>query len=168
MRGGPAGNALTLLMPGPLQSRMAWRWVRAMAADFALVALNWLLIGAAQVPLRRCFPMCGLFDYDGRAPVSLLGIACLHAALITLMGYTEGLVRGGERSAAAGPNSRQVSAVGDDVCCASPMACRAPVGEQRLVLRSGIVALWRAAGRGAGRTRSRSIARRHPAMRVMC
>jgi exopolysaccharide biosynthesis polyprenyl glycosylphosphotransferase len=87
-------NAVTLLLPGPLQSRMAWKWVRSMAADFALVALNWLLIGALQVPLRVLFPHVRLFEFAAGAPVSLLGIALLHAALITLMGYTEGLHTG--------------------------------------------------------------------------
>ncbi len=87
-------SALALLLPGPLHSRMARRWVRSLAADFALVALNWLLIGALQVPLRWLFPHVRLFEYAAGAPVSLLGIAILHAALITLMGYTEGLHTG--------------------------------------------------------------------------
>jgi len=84
-------NALTLLLPGPLQSRMAGKWARSIAADFALVALNWLSIGALLVPLRVWFPHVRTFGYAAGAPVSLLGIALLHAALITLMGYTEGL-----------------------------------------------------------------------------
>ena len=87
-------NALTLLIPGPLQNRMAWRWVRATAVDFALVTLNWLLIGASLVPLRMLFPRVWSFAYAAGAPVSLLGIALLHAALITLMGYSEGLRAG--------------------------------------------------------------------------
>jgi exopolysaccharide biosynthesis polyprenyl glycosylphosphotransferase len=62
-----------------------------MAADFALVALNWLSIGALLVPLRVLFPHVRMFDYAAGAPGSLLGIALLHAALITLMGYTKGL-----------------------------------------------------------------------------
>jgi len=89
------GKALTLLVPAPLQSRMAWRWVRSTAADFALVALNWLLLGALLVALRVLFPHVRLFEYGAGAPVFLLGIALLHAALITLMGYTEGLYVGG-------------------------------------------------------------------------
>jgi len=84
-------NALTLLLPGPLQGRAGKRWVRSMTADFALVALNWLFIGALLVPLRILFPQSRLFDYAAGAPVSLFGIALLHASLITLMGYTEGL-----------------------------------------------------------------------------
>ena len=88
-------NALTLLIPGPLQNRIAWKWMRATFADFALVALNWLLIGALLVPLRTLFPHVRSFGYAAGAPVSLLGIALLHAALITLLGYSEGLHAGG-------------------------------------------------------------------------
>jgi len=85
------GNALTLLLPELLQSRMAGRWVRSIAADFALVALNWLSIGALLVPLRVWFPHVRTFGYAAGAPFSLLGIALLQAALITLVGYTEAL-----------------------------------------------------------------------------
>ncbi|HME35318.1 MAG TPA: sugar transferase [Candidatus Sulfotelmatobacter sp.] len=84
-------SALTLLLPGPLQSRMACRWVCSMAVDFALVTLNWLSIGALLVPLRVSFPHVRTFSYAAGAPASLLGIALLHGALITLMGYTQGL-----------------------------------------------------------------------------
>ena len=84
---------LTVLMPSPLQGRMALRWVRSMAADCALVALNWLVVGAALVPLRMMFPRVALFGYAAGAPNRVLGMALLHAALITLIGYTEGLHR---------------------------------------------------------------------------
>ena len=110
-------NALALLLPGPLQSRMAGRWVRAMAADFALVALNWLLIGALQVPLRVLFPHVRLFEYAAGAPVFLLGIASLHAALITLMGYTEGLHTG--QSDLRG----QASILGKSIAWATTLLC---------------------------------------------
>ena len=85
------GNALMLLVPRPLQGRTAWRWLKSTASDFALVSVNWLLLGAWLVPLRALFPHVPVFDYEAGAPLSLLGIAGLHAALITLMGYTEGL-----------------------------------------------------------------------------
>ena len=83
-------NALWLLVPGPLLGRMAWKWMRATAADFALVALNWLLIGALLVPLRALFPHVRVFGYAAGAPFSLLGIALLHSVLITLMIHIEG------------------------------------------------------------------------------
>ena len=82
-------NALMFLVPGPLQSRTAGRWVRGTAADFALVALNWLSIGALLVPLRVMFPHVRTFAYAAGAPGSLLGIALLQAVLITLMAYAE-------------------------------------------------------------------------------
>jgi exopolysaccharide biosynthesis polyprenyl glycosylphosphotransferase len=41
------------------------------------------------------FPHVWLFEYGAGVPVSLLGIALLHAALITLLGYSEGLYAGG-------------------------------------------------------------------------
>ena len=84
-------NALLSLVPRPLQSRTAWRWLRSTTADFALVGLNWLLLGALLVPLRLFFPHVAAFRYAAGAPLSLLGLAVLHAALITLMGYTEGM-----------------------------------------------------------------------------
>ena len=86
-----ARNGLALLIPAPLQGRMAWKWMCSTAADFALVGLNWLLIGAALVPLRVLFPEVRLFEYKAGAPASLLGIAVLHALLISLMGSVEGV-----------------------------------------------------------------------------
>jgi exopolysaccharide biosynthesis polyprenyl glycosylphosphotransferase len=84
-------NGLTLLMPGTMRGGMAWRWTGSTAADFALVTMNWLLLGALLVPLRALFPHVRLFEYAAGAPFFLLGTAFLHAALITLMGYAEGL-----------------------------------------------------------------------------
>lgn len=84
-------SPLAFFLPLPLRSWRAWRWARSVGADFALVAVNWLLIGALQVLLRGLFPSVRLFRYAAGAPVFLLGIASLHAALITLIGYTEGL-----------------------------------------------------------------------------
>jgi len=62
-----------------------------MAFDFALVTLNWLAVGAALVPLRILFPHRLLLELAAVAPLSLLGFAILHAAVITLVGNTEGL-----------------------------------------------------------------------------
>jgi exopolysaccharide biosynthesis polyprenyl glycosylphosphotransferase len=110
-------KALALLMPGPLQSRMAWRWVRSVTADFALVGVNWLLLGALLVPLHLLFPEVRLFRYAEGTPVSLLGIAVLHGALITLMGYTEGLYTG------ASDLRRQVRILGKAVLWATILLC---------------------------------------------
>ena len=87
-----------------------------MAADFALVALNWLLMGAVLVPLRMIFPRVRSFDYAAGAPVSLLGIALLHASLITLMGYTEGLQTGRDLR-------RQAVVLGRSVLWATMVLC---------------------------------------------
>jgi len=113
------GNALALLMPGPLQNRMARRWVRTTAADFVLVAVDWLLIGALLVRLRMLWPHVRLFGYAAGAPVSLLGIALLHAALITLMGYSEGLHAGGRDL------RRQAHILGKSVVWATTLLCLA-------------------------------------------
>ncbi len=83
-------SAFRLLLPSLLYSRAAPAWMFSLVTDFALVALNWLFIGALEVPLREFFPSVRLFRYAAGAPVSLLGIALLHAGLITLMGYAEG------------------------------------------------------------------------------
>lgn len=78
----------TTLLPSPLRSRTSRNWLRLVTADFALVTVIWLLIGASIVFL----------GHAGRAlllPRSLLGIALLHASLITLLGYSEGLYSAG-------------------------------------------------------------------------
>jgi exopolysaccharide biosynthesis polyprenyl glycosylphosphotransferase len=77
--------------PKPLQGRRATQWLQMMSIDFALVILNWLVVGAALVPLRVLFPQRRLFEFAAGAPISLLGFAILHASLITLLAYTEGL-----------------------------------------------------------------------------
>ena len=89
-----SSSVLGALLPSPLFGRFAWEWLRFTAADFALVGLNWLLIGALLVPLREIFPRVWLFKFAQGAPGSLLGIAILQATLITLMGHGEGLYAG--------------------------------------------------------------------------
>jgi len=81
--------SLARLLPGPLQTRAGWKWLTSVAADLALVALNWLLVGAALVPMRMLFPHVRTFGYAAGVPISLLGVAFLHGALITLVGYAE-------------------------------------------------------------------------------
>jgi exopolysaccharide biosynthesis polyprenyl glycosylphosphotransferase len=68
-----------------------------MAADWVLIALNWLIVGAVLVPLRELFPRVWSFGYAAGEPLSLLGVAILHAALITLIAYSEGLHLNGLR-----------------------------------------------------------------------
>ena len=84
-------SALQFVLPRPLQNRMAREWLQSVSVDFALVAINWLLIGAALVPLSVWFPHHRMLEFAEGAPFSLLGVAVLHAALITLVGYSEGI-----------------------------------------------------------------------------
>jgi exopolysaccharide biosynthesis polyprenyl glycosylphosphotransferase len=89
-------SGLSFFLPAPLLKKTGRRFARTAAADFALVALNWLLLGALLVPLRTLFPQIHVFGYDSGAPASLLGIALLDAVLIALMGCIEGLYDGGD------------------------------------------------------------------------
>ncbi len=84
-------DKLGFLLPAPMQSRNAWYWLRSVSADLGLVTLNWFLIGALLVPMRVVFPHTRLFDYAKGAPLFLLGVALLHGALVTLIGYSGGL-----------------------------------------------------------------------------
>jgi exopolysaccharide biosynthesis polyprenyl glycosylphosphotransferase len=77
-------TAAALLLPSPLRSRTSRNWLRLVTSDFAFVSLNWLLVGALRVRL-------GGHAVGILLPLSLLGIALLHAGLITLLGYSEGL-----------------------------------------------------------------------------
>jgi exopolysaccharide biosynthesis polyprenyl glycosylphosphotransferase len=90
---GAPEKALRSVAPGPMQNRGARMRACGVADDFALVMLNWLSIGALLVPLRVLFPHVRMFEYAAGAPGLLLGIGLLHAALITLMGYTQGQTR---------------------------------------------------------------------------
>lgn len=110
-------NGFGLLTPAPLQTRCARKWLRAMAADWALISLNWLLVGALLVPLRFLFPRIRSFAYTAGAPIALLGMAVLHAALITLVAYVEELhfTNPGVR--------RQLRVLGKSVVLATGIAC---------------------------------------------
>jgi exopolysaccharide biosynthesis polyprenyl glycosylphosphotransferase len=84
-------SALGLLVPRPLQDRIGLRWLWSMAADFSFIALSWLLVGGLLSLLRGLPREMRWLDADGIAGVSLIGLSILHAALITLVGYSEGL-----------------------------------------------------------------------------
>jgi exopolysaccharide biosynthesis polyprenyl glycosylphosphotransferase len=91
----PREDKLAFLLPPPMQTRNAWKWLRSVSADFALVILNWLLLGALLVPLRMVFPQRWVFRYAAGAPIFLVGVGLLHGSLITLIGYSGGLYAGG-------------------------------------------------------------------------
>jgi len=112
-------SARSFLLPGLLQSRLAGTRLRSIAADFGLVMLNWLLIGALQVPLRALYPELRLFGYTAGAPSSLLGIAILHATLITLLSYAERVhVENGDQCGQACILGKSVLWATTLLCCA--------------------------------------------------
>src|SRR5579872_5924282 len=47
---------LELWLPRPLLSRAADKWMLSMVVDFALVALNWMLLATLGAPLRTSLP----------------------------------------------------------------------------------------------------------------
>jgi exopolysaccharide biosynthesis polyprenyl glycosylphosphotransferase len=88
-------NPLGLLLPDPLRKLWAERWLSALAADWALVAVDWLLVAAIFQQLHRVFAHSWLFENAAEAAARpVLGMALLHATLITLLGYSEGLYAG--------------------------------------------------------------------------
>ena len=100
----------------------------------------------------------------GRAPISLLGIALLHAALITLLGYTEGLH-------AEGSDLRQQARIlGKSVLWATavlclPMDCRALRGRSAACSAERACCTSARCGTGAGRTGGRAAAQRNAGVR---
>jgi len=82
---------LSFLVPKPFQSQPGRNYLPSVVADFAVVSLNWLALGALLVPLRHLFPFVWSFGYSKGSPASLLGVALLHASLLTLIGHIEGL-----------------------------------------------------------------------------
>ena len=88
-------RSLELLLPRPLQSRAAEKWMLAMVLDFALVTLNWMLLGVLGVPLRILLPRSPAVSPNVGAAISLMGIALLQGALITLLAYSEGVLAEG-------------------------------------------------------------------------
>jgi exopolysaccharide biosynthesis polyprenyl glycosylphosphotransferase len=116
---GAPETTLKSVIPGPTQNRGARRRVCCVVDDFALVMLNWLTIGALLVPLRVLFPHMRMFEYAAGAPGLLLGIALLHAALITLMGYTQGL----HADAVGRDLWGQTRILTESVLCATTLMC---------------------------------------------
>jgi len=80
-----------MLVPRPLQSRAAERWVVSMVVDFALVTLNWMLVSALGAPVSILFPRASSASGNVGAATFLMSIALLQGALITLLAHSEGL-----------------------------------------------------------------------------
>jgi exopolysaccharide biosynthesis polyprenyl glycosylphosphotransferase len=112
-------NGLIQLLPAPFLQGKSWPEACAVAKDFALIALNWLLLGALLVPLRKVFPQVTVFGYYSGAPGSLLGIALLNAALIALLGSIEGLYN--ERACEIGNPRLQPRVLGKSVLWATAL-----------------------------------------------
>ena len=127
------GHPLTLLAPRPLQTRAGLRWLRSTATDFALVGSNWLLTGSLLVPLRSLFPHVHGFAFAAGAPASLMGIAVLQAALMTLLGYSEGLYAEGSDL------RRQARILGKATLWASAVLCFAYALQGTAWTTSGLV-----------------------------
>src|SRR5271166_144320 len=86
-------NFFAGLLPEPVKKLWARNWLSAMAADCALITVNWLLVVAIFLQFGRIFSHARAFEHATAGAVrhQVLGIALLHAALITLLGYSEGL-----------------------------------------------------------------------------
>lgn len=110
---------LTRLLPHPLRSRTAPECLRSICTDCALITFNWLSLGALLPLLHRVFPFVPVLKFAVRSGVFLLGVSLLHAALITLLGYTEGLYRVGSDLRA------QTRSMGNAVLWGSLVLCSA-------------------------------------------
>ncbi len=105
-------SLMTLLAPHPLRSRTASKCLRSIGTDCALIALNWLSLGVLLLLFRGMFPDVPLFEFARRSSAFLLGVSLLHAALITLLGYTEGLYKAGSDFPAQTRSNGQGRAMG--------------------------------------------------------
>ena len=88
-------SLLTVLIPHPLRGRTAPGSLRCICTDCVLITLNWLLLGSSLPVFHAIFPIAPVFEFTLHSWVFLLGVSLLHAALITLQGYTEGLYMAG-------------------------------------------------------------------------
>jgi len=94
-RSGNRQSMLNFLMPHPFPGRNSWSCAKSVAADTLFIVLAWFVVGVLSLPLRVLFPGAYLLEFTTRSSVFLLGISLLHAALITLIGFTEGLYTSG-------------------------------------------------------------------------
>ena len=145
---GAPGSIVSLVVPQVWLSRSARKGLPFIVADFALVGVNWLLIGALLVPLRQMFPQVMVFRFAQGAPVSLLGLAVIHAALITLMGQSERLyVPGGNLHAQRRVLGRAILWATTVLCFAYAMQGASWASSALLccagVLHFGVLWLWR-------------------------
>jgi len=112
-------NFLAGLMPEPVKKLWARNWLGAMAADFALITVNWLLVVAIFLQFGRVFSHTRAFEHSAAGAIrhQVLGIALLHAALTTLLGYSE------ELYAWSGDLRREAAALGKSAFWATAILC---------------------------------------------
>jgi exopolysaccharide biosynthesis polyprenyl glycosylphosphotransferase len=85
----PHEHRLRFVVPRPLFGRAGLKWLRSVTADWAAVALSWLAVVSVLTGIQILYPKAHRFaDTD---PAACVGFAILQAALITLLGYSEGL-----------------------------------------------------------------------------
>ena len=88
----PGGRALEILLPTPLRSRAGKECLSSVACDGVLIILNWFFLAVTATFFQSLIPAIRPFPASlYRSPGSLAAISVLHAALITLIAYTEGL-----------------------------------------------------------------------------
>jgi exopolysaccharide biosynthesis polyprenyl glycosylphosphotransferase len=111
-------NQFAVLPVEAFQTPWVGRGLSAMAADFALVGVSWLLVAAVFVQLHRVFTHARLFEQATEsAGRQVLGIALLHATLITLICHSRGLYAG------SGALRRQAADLGEAALWATVILC---------------------------------------------
>ncbi len=104
--------------------------MRLIAADVTLVGLNWLFVGAASLFTRSMEPL---------ASSKLLGIALLHAALITLLGHSEGLYAPGRDLRQQARRLGKATLWATLLLCVSYQMQGAPPGINGIVCSAGLL-----------------------------
>jgi exopolysaccharide biosynthesis polyprenyl glycosylphosphotransferase len=110
-------NLLQLLVPYPHRGRTAPECLQSICNDFGLTVFNWFLLGGVLLIFHAILPVIPVFEPTLRSCVFLLGISLLHAALITLLGYVDGLYKMGVDF------DSQARSFGKAVLCASLILC---------------------------------------------
>jgi len=153
---------MALLLPSPLRGGRAREWLRAVTADFAIISLDWFLLGAIAILFRAPFASKLSFQIVAWSPVLLLGISILHAALITLVAYTEGLYAANGDLATQARILAKATLLSTSVLCIAYPLQGAPWNVTALLcvagpLHFGTLWTWRWRARNRERSNSRDI-----------
>ncbi len=118
LRSASPENQFAVLPAEGFQAPWVGRGLSAIAADFALVGVSWLLVAAVFVQLHRVFAHVRLFEQAAEsAGRQVLGVALLHATLITLICHSRGLYAGSSAL------RRQAAELGEATICATVILC---------------------------------------------